>query len=172
MAEVKVDGIKVLIRTVIEHRISLEKHFGRDNLMGKCIISSDSLRKELQRRGFVVEPVQTWVLYEYFENCNDSCYEEHWLNKVKIGNKIYYIDCTMDQFQWAFQSHKLPRVYVGRTLPNWMLRNEPSKRVLNLCGWTDWWEIGDYENNFEYWRYLQEPRNLELWARFKNIKLY
>ena len=169
---VHMDKLSILINTVMRHRTSLEKRFGQNNIMGKCIISSDHLRRALQRKGFIVEPVQVWVLYEYFENCSDYCYEEHWLNKVKFGNRVYYVDCTMDQFQWAFHSHKLPKVYMGRTLPNWMLANKPSKHTLNVCGWTDWYEVGDYVNRFNYWGYLKEPKNIELWSKFKNIQLY
>lgn len=156
------NDFNTLIRLVQEHRTSLERHYGRgDSLMGKCIISSDNLRSVLTKAGFNIQPMQVWVLYEYFENCSDYCYEEHWINKVKIANRVYYVDCTMDQFQWAFHSFKLPRIYIGRKLPNWMLTREPSKRVLNMCGWTDWYEGGDYINNFDYWSYLLDPSNLQ-----------
>lgn len=169
------DKVKVLIDIATKHRISLEKQSEQINKfrhLDKGTVSSVYLKPSLSRKRFKPYIVQVWVLYERFENCNDCCYEEHSLIKVHIGRLVYYVDCTMDQFQWAFPSHKLPKVYIGRTLPNWMLLNKPSKRVLNLCGWTDWVEKGQYANRFNYWGYLQEPKNIELWSRFKNIQLY
>lgn len=161
---------KQLLKITLEHRRQLEKSFGTgENLAGKCIISSDRLRFELDKAGFRVEPLQVWVLYEDFESCTDCCYEGHWLNKVTIGRKLFYIDCTIDQFQWAFQTHKLPKVYIGRTLPNWMLRKMPGIKTLSKCGWTDWYNTGNYINEFDYWSYLKVDKNIELWASIRQL---
>ena len=117
---------------------------------GKCIETSDAITDILLSKGYHAEEKQVWVLYENFESCMEYCYEEHWLTKVLIKGYTYYVDATMDQFQWAF-SKKLPEVYISRSLPKFYLVKKPGKVTLDKCGWNDWYNYGNYINNFEYY---------------------
>lgn len=133
-------------------RALLESKYGNksENMMGKCIEATDTLVEIYKQHGFNAEAKQVWCLYEYFESCSNYCYEEHWLVKITKGNDTRYIDVTMDQFQWAF-SKKLPKVFKGRKLPNFYLSRKPGKTTLDKCGWNDWYNYGDYVNDFDYW---------------------
>lgn len=131
-----------------ERNLMVNKYNG--NLMGKCIEASDQLYELLIKAGFNAKPQQVWCLYELFENCTDICYEEHWLTYVLYKGRRVYIDVTMDQFQWAF-SRKLPEIYFDTKLPRFYLIKEPGKVTLDRCGWNDWYNYGDYVNNFNYW---------------------
>ena len=119
-------------------------------MMRKCIEGTDILVNLLKQSGFRVEPKQVWCLYEHFENCSDYCYEEHWVAVVMKGNDKLFIDITMTQFQWTF-SKKVPRVYMNEKLPNFYLTRKPGKTVFDKCGWTDYYEYGNYSNEFDYW---------------------
>ena len=117
---------------------------------GKCIEASDRIASMLVEMGFNAHVKQVWCLYENFENCMDYCYEEHWVAYVLLDGRRLYIDVTMDQFQWAF-SKKLPEVYMGYKLPKFYLFKKPGKGTLDKCGWTSWYNTGNYENNFVYY---------------------
>ena len=121
-------------------------------MMGKCIEASDTIVAYLRQYRITCEAKQVWVLYEYFENCMSCCYEEHWLVEIRHSKNKYYLDVTMDQFQSQF-SKKLPEIYFSEKLPNFYLTRKitPNSKVLNICGWNDWYETGNYENNFNYW---------------------
>lgn len=136
-----------------KYRIKLEEKYGKDqySLMGKCIEATDTLVVMYKRIGIKASAKQVWVLYENFEGCTDICYEEHWLVKIELNkSQNLYVDITMSQFQWAF-SRKLPAVYIDDTLPNFYLSRKPGKVTLDKCGWNDWYNYGDYTNNFNYW---------------------
>ena len=121
-----------------------------NSTFGRCIEASDNLVDLLNKNGYKAKAIQVWVLYEYFEGCTDICYEEHWFVKVKVGNRNVYVDTTIDQFQWAF-SRALPEIYIDAKLPLFYLKSKPSKAILKLCGWTDWYNTGDYVNCFKYY---------------------
>ena len=131
------------------YRIMVSK-YGENNLMGKCIEASDMITMQLQIMGYKASAKQVWCLYEYFENCSDYCFEEHWITLVESGKDKLYIDVTMSQFQWAF-SKKLPRIYLKKKLPNFYLTRKPGKVTLDKCGWNDWYNYGNYVNEFDYW---------------------
>lgn len=133
-------------------RALLESKYGNksENMMGKCIEATDTLVEVYNQQGFKAEAKQVWCLYEYFESCSNYCYEEHWLVKLTKGKENRYIDVTMDQFQWAF-SRKLPKVFTGKKLPNFYRTRKPGKGLLDICGWNDWYNYGDYVNNFNYY---------------------
>jgi len=120
------------------------------NLMGTCIVASDELVSRLNKRGIKAIAYQCWCLYEYFENCTDYCFEEHWVVKVTVGSKTFYVDPTISQFQWAF-TRDIGRVYIGSKLPKFFLPRKPGRDTLKKCGWTDWYNTGNYVNNFEYY---------------------
>ena len=141
-----------IAEVAIQARKILESKYGNkdDNMMGKCIEASDLITSQLQIIGFNAYSKQVWCLYEYFESCSDYCFEEHWITVVEKGKEKRYIDVTINQFQWAF-SKKLPRIYVKRKLPNFYLTRKPGKCTLDKCGWNDWYNYGDYVNEFNYW---------------------
>lgn len=120
------------------------------NLFGKCIEATDTLVEIYKSQGYQAKAKQVWCLYEYFENCSNYCYEEHWLVELIKGKEKLYIDVTLDQFQWAF-SRKLPEIYMQKKLPKFLLTRKPGKTTLDKCGWNDWYNYGDYINNFEYY---------------------
>lgn len=140
IAEIKDIGMHVRKKIIQEY----------GSTFGRCIDASDLICEILTRQCYIVETKQVWVLYEYFENCTDLCYEEHWLVNIRYKGKPLYLDVTMDQFQWAF-SKKLPELYLETKLPNFYLPRKPGKVVLDRCGWTDWYNKGNYINNFRYW---------------------
>lgn len=135
-----------------ELKENLIKKYGNTNdaMMGKCIEASDTLVMVLDNYGIKARAKQVWCLYEYFENCSNYCYEEHWIVEIYKNKDKRYIDLTMNQFQWAF-SKKLPSVYMSSKLPNFYLTRKPGKGTLDKCGWNDWYNYGDYENKFDYW---------------------
>ena len=141
-------GKMTLVKEIAIHeRYRLDKKYNNE-IMGKCIEATDSIISKLREHnyGIIAEAKQVWVLYENFESCSNYCYEERWLVKVKVGRETWYVDATMDQFQWAF-SKKLPRIYIGKYLPKFYLVRKPGKTTLDKCGWNDWYNYGDYENN-------------------------
>lgn len=142
--------IEILKQIALKEREILMQKYG--NTFGKCIEATDNIVEYLLKVEPKLKPEakQVWVLYENFEGCTDICYEEHWLAKVLVKGYPYYIDVTMDQFQWAFYK-KLPEIYFDRKLPNFYLVREPGKATLSKCGWTDWYNTGDYVNNFNYY---------------------
>lgn len=118
---------------------------------GMCIETSDRITNRiLLETKLQAHPKLIWVLYEYFENCYEYCYEEHWITYVLYKGRRIYIDATMDQFQWAF-SKNLPDIYISYKLPNFYLIHKPGRTILDRCGWTDWYNKGNYINNFNYW---------------------
>lgn len=117
---------------------------------GKCIMASDTIEAKLKERGYDAHVKQVWCLYENFETCMDYCFEEHWVAYVLLGGHRLYIDVTMDQFQWAF-SKELPQLYMQYRLPKFYLSKKPGKTTLDKCGWTSWYNTGNYENNFIYY---------------------
>ena len=123
----------------------LEKYNG--NIMGKCIEASDKIVSDLAQYNIKAKAIRVYCLYENFESCSDYCFEEHWLVKLRLNNQDWYIDVTMDQFQWAFY-RQLPSIYSSTELPKFYLKKKPDKHILDLCGWNDWYNTGDYENNF------------------------
>ena len=125
----------------------LNKYNG--DLFGKCIEASDTIVKELKKYNIKSEAIKVYCLYENFESCSDYCYEEHWLVKFRADNKIWYLDITINQFQWAFYK-QLPDIYCNTKLPNFYLKRITNE-VLDLCGWNDWYNTGSYINNFDYW---------------------
>lgn len=133
-------------------RKMLESKYGNkyDNLMGKCIEASDLITSQLQIIGFNAYSKQVWCLYENFESCSNYCYEEHWITVVEKGKSKIYIDTTITQFQWAF-SKKLPNIWLKEKLPNFFLTRKPGKVTLDKCGWNDWYNYGDYVNEFNYY---------------------
>lgn len=134
----------------------IQKYKGRYNsnvsecMMGKCIEATDTLVEKYRMMGYRATAKQVWCLYEYFESCSNYCFEEHWLVELIKGKDKYFIDVTLDQFQWAF-SKKLKEVYMAPKLPKFLLTRKPGKTVLDRCGWNDWYNYGDYVNNFEYY---------------------
>lgn len=135
-------------------RVHLENKYGKDtwSMQGKCIEATDILVAEYNKHpGIKAKAKRVWVLYERFESCSDYCYEEHWLCELLLNSKTkVFVDVTMDQFQWAF-SRELPRIYVNSKLPNFYLTRKPGKTIFDRCGWTDWYNYGQYENNFDYY---------------------
>ncbi len=131
-----------------QERDKLLKKYG--TLNGKCIEATDNLVYVLQCNGFNASAKQVWVLYEDFESCSAYCYEEHWLVKILIDKSNYYLDITLDQFQWAF-TRQLPTIYFDRKKPNFYLDKEPGRVILSRCGWTSYYNTGNYINNFNYW---------------------
>ena len=133
------------------NRMKLEEKYGkhRDAMMGKCIEASDTLVTMLNMAGFSAKAKQVWVLYQNFESCSIYCYEEHLIVEVIKGNEKVYIDTTLDQFQWAFDI-ALPRKWISDKLASFMLPRKPGRVTLKKCGWTDWYNTGDYYNEFEY----------------------
>lgn len=142
----------IIWEQAIQVRQMLEYKYGRsnDNMMGKCIEASDILEDRLTKLGYKAEAKQVWCLYEYFESCTDYCFEEHWLVMIRKGNDKRYIDVTMNQFQWAF-SKQLPKVYIAKELPKFYLTRKPGKATLDKCGWNDWYNYGEYVNEFDYY---------------------
>lgn len=142
-----------LMRTIIDMatrvRRGLEKKYGLKNMMGKCIEASDTLAELLKRAGYNAKSKQVWVLYQNFESCSHYCYEEHWIVEVLYSSKRIYIDVTLDQFQWAFDI-ELPAIWFNDKLPTFFLGREPGRVTLKRCGWIDWYNDGNYVNNFEY----------------------
>ena len=140
-----------IVETAMTLKNVLEKKYGRQNMamMGKCIEASDTLVELLKQKGYTARAKQVWVLYQNFESCSDYCYEEHWIVEVTHGNHKVYVDITLNQFQWAF-SMALPRVWVSKHLATFMLPRKPGRDTLRKCGWTDWYNTGDYYNQFEY----------------------
>ena len=144
--------LDLLRKIALYERNNLIQKYG-NNLMGKCIEASDTIVDIIEKKSngkLKAQAKQVWVLYENFEGCTDICYEEHWLVKVLVKGYPYYIDVTMDQFQWAFY-RQLPEIYFERKLPNFYLVREPGKVTLDKCGWNDWYNYGDYVNYFDYW---------------------
>ena len=133
-------------------RQELESKYGSGtyDLMGKCIEATDKLVDLYRKAGFKAEAKQVWVLYENFESCSDYCYEEHWLTKVYSGNNKIYVDVTMTQFQWAFTVN-FNKIFISDKLPNFYLSRKPGKTILDRCGWNDWYNTGNYVNNFNYY---------------------
>ena len=142
----KILDIATYGRNMLEHKYGNKS----ENMMGKCIEATDTLVKIYKQQGFNAVAKQVWCLYEYFESCSDYCFEEHWIVVIEKGKDKKYVDITMDQFQWAF-SKKLPRVYMYSKLPNFYLSRKPGKVTLDKCGWNDWYNYGNYINNFNYW---------------------
>lgn len=133
-------------------RNNLQKKYGykSENMMGKCIEASDKLVYVLKRHGYSrVRAKQVWVLYQNFETCSNYCFEEHWIVEVGYGECKWYVDTTMDQFSWAFD-FPIPPIWIGTKLPTFMLPRRPGKTTLQKCGWTDWYNTGNYVNDFEY----------------------
>lgn len=144
------NDITVLKRQLVKIRKELEHKYMNNVLSGKCIEASDELVERLIRLGYDAEAYQCWCLYELFESCMDYCYEEHWIVMVQFSDKRVYIDPTISQFQWAF-SRDIGKVYIGMTLPKFLLARKPGRDTLKKCGWTDWYNTGNYINNFEYY---------------------
>lgn len=134
-----------------------------DALAGQCIKASDKLVDILKKQGYNCKAYQCWCLYEDFEGCTDIPYEEHWIVAINISGQNYYVDATIQQFQWAFVKD-LPKVYIGCTLPSFLLPREPGRDTLSKCGWTGWYNTGDYCCNFDYYEYTRNSRNMELWG--------
>lgn len=133
-------------------RNTLAKKYGykSEDMLGKCIEASDKLVYMLKHQGYDnVQAKQVWVLYQNFESCSNYCFEEHWIVEVTVGKLKWYVDLTMDQFQWAFDL-SLPSIWIGSKLPTFMLPRKPGRTTLKKCGWTDWYNTGDYVNDFEY----------------------
>ena len=145
----ELDTIK---NVAVSIKVQLNKKYGMkyENLMGKCIEASDTLVEKLKLYGFNAEAKQVWCLYENFETCSNYCYEEHWIVKVTKGRDKVFIDLTIKQFQWAFFK-ELPSIYFSNKLPNFFLTRKPGKTTLDKCGWNDWYNYGNYVNNFNYW---------------------
>ena len=139
---------KKIYQIAYEERLRTLKKY--NSVAGKCIETSDRITERLNKLGFNAHPYQVWCLYENFENCLDSCYEEHWVTYILYKGRRVYIDTTLDQFQWAF-SKKLPEIYVSYKLPNFLLNRKPGKVTLDRCGWNDWYNYGNYINQFDYW---------------------
>jgi hypothetical protein len=117
----------------------INRHPGTDTLVDIYI-----------KHGYKAEAKQVWCLYENFEGCSYLCYEEHWLVKIIHNNISIYVDVTMNQFQWAFNK-KLPYMYIENRLPNFYLARKPGKITLDKCGWNDWYNYGNYINEFDYY---------------------
>ena len=138
-----------LYKIAIEERQRTLQIFGTVHC--KCIETSDRIfDRILDETAYDVHQKQVWVLYEHFENCYEQCYEEHWLTYIVYHGRRMYIDATMDQFQWAF-SRKLPEIYIEYELPKFYLIKRPGKVILDRCGWNDWYNNGNYINNFDYY---------------------
>ena len=142
-------------------------------LAGKCIEASDELARRLSDKGYDSEPIRVFCLYEDWDNCPEICYEEHWLVRVNNHNHgdNIYIDPTMNQFQWAFYE-KIPEIFIGTEKPSFYLDEEPDEDFLEKVGWTDYYENGDNEPNFEYWEHLKNPQNIEILSIFNHDKGY
>lgn len=166
------DLISLCYNALIGVRKILESKYGcnPDNMMGKCIEGSDTLEGILKAKKINAKAYQVWALYEYFESCSDYCYEEHWIVVVETGSGRLYLDPTFNQFQWAMHSHILPKVYIGRTLPNWLLPKKPGRTTLNRCGWNDFYNGYRYINDFDYWGYLDNPQNKALMKKISTIE--
>ena len=137
-------------------------------LQGRCIEASDTLVEQLREKGYDCEARQCWCLYENYESCTSSCYEEHWLVAVNFGEKSIFLDATIQQFQWAFEE-ELPEVYIGYTMPNFFLSREPDKEILNACGWMDYYDGYDGFCNFDYYGHSTIPENRELCQHISDI---
>ena len=116
--------------------------------MGKCIEASDAIVDELKKKGIKSQAIKVYCLYENIEQ-PEICYEEHWLVKFRCDNEIWYLDVTIDQFQWAFYN-QLPQIYCSTKLPRFYLK-KITNEVLSVCGWNDWYNTGNYYNGFQYW---------------------
>lgn len=141
---------KTTILTVAQQERSVLLNKYNANLIGKCIEASDRLVEIYKSIGYQAKAKQVWCLYEYFESCSNYCYEEHWLAELIKGKEKLYVDITLDQFQWAF-SRKLPEIWMQNKLPKFLLTRKPGKTALDKCGWNDWYNYGNYINNFEYY---------------------
>lgn len=145
---------EILYRIAYEERLRTLKMYGNTN--GKCIETSDKITERLINELHLdAHPYKVYVLYENFESCMEYCYEEHWITYVLFHGQRIYIDTTMDQFQWAF-SKQLPKIYIDDRLPIFYLNKEPGKVILDKCGWNDWYNYGNYINNFEYYNDCKE----------------
>lgn len=151
---------KYIVAQTISLRNTLEKKYGmhKGAMMGKCIEASDVLAAKLKQQGYNANAKQVWVLYQNFESCSDYCYEEHWIVEVTKGKDKVYIDTTLDQFQYFFDEIELPTVFIHNRLATFMLSRKPGRETLRKCGWTDWYNTGDYINNFEYILYVGKDR--------------
>lgn len=149
-SETDITKIKQL---AMQYKKELITKYGNDDfaLQGKCIEASDELVSRLKKLGYNTGAKQVYVLYENFESCSNYCYEEHWLCLILKGGQRLYLDITMNQFQWAF-SKKLPLIYLKHKLPNFYLVHKPGKTILDRCGWNDWYNTGNYINNFDYYK--------------------
>ena len=111
----ELDKIKKII--VEERNRTLSTYY---STCGKCIETSDNITNRILKETSIKAcPYRVWCLYEFFENCTDICYEEHWITYILYKGRRVYIDATMDQFQWAFL-RKLPEIYMNtkRSLRN------------------------------------------------------
>lgn len=155
---------------LVRVRLALENKYGREseNMMGKCIEGSDKLVELLKRKRINARAYQVWALYENYESCLSCCYEEHWIVLVEHNGSRLYLDPTFNQFQWAIYERTLPKVYIGATLPNWLLSRRPGREVLKRCGWTDYYNGRQSDNDFDYWSYLFNPHNVEIRNLIKN----
>lgn len=146
------DVIKLCYQEMTKVRGEIEAAYGKNewDIMGKCIEASDKLVKRLKSKGLDAQAYQVWALYECFETCTSQCFEEHWIVLVRHKGKRIYLDPTYNQFQWAM-NQKLPKVYIGTVLPNWLLPRKPSRKTLKKCGWTDFYNGRTYENEFNYY---------------------
>lgn len=164
--------IQLCYKELVNVRAALENKYGHEtmSIMGKCIEGTDRLVSILRNKGLKAKPYQVWALYEYYENCLSQCYEEHWISMVECNGGRLYLDPTFNQFQWAMCTNILPKVYIGVTLPNWLLSRKPGREVLWKCGWTDYYNGYSFNNNFDYWGYLKNPRNIAVLNIAKKIK--
>ena len=142
----KVNHFARLVRKELESKYGTGTH----DLMGKCIEATDKLVDLYRKAGLRAEAKQVWVLYENFESCTNCCYEEHWITVVYDGSQKLYVDTTMSQFQWAFTVN-FTKVFISEKLPNFYLPRKPGKTILDRCGWNDWYNTGNYINNFNYY---------------------
>lgn len=165
--------VKVCYEELIKVRSELENKYGHETMqiMGKCIEGTDRLVHTLRNKGLKARPYQVWVLYEYYENCLEQCYEEHWLAVVEHNGYRIYLDPTFNQFQWAICTKVMPKVYIGATLPNWFLNRKPGRDTLKKCGWHDYYNGYNFENKFDYWGYMKNPHNREILSMVNKIKI-
>lgn len=151
MQNTKLDYVRHIQGCALFVKNNLQAKYGynKENMMGKCIEASDTLAALLKHHGYDAKAKQVWVLYQNFESCSNYCFEEHWIVEVKVNSYKWYVDITLEQFQWAFDL-MLPSVWIKDKLATFMLPRKPGKVTLDKCGWNDWYNYGDYENNFNY----------------------
>ena len=78
-----------------------------------------------------------------------------------MGTNPIFVDTTIQQFGWAFEK-KLPEIYIGYTLPNFFLPQEPDEKILDDCGWNGFYDGYEISKNFDYYGHNLIPENVKL----------